>query len=128
MLRSKEISLLTGSMMDLFCTKIPNLTRINHKDQYYKNDYFSQKLSEGVELIAKIENLTKKDAASMLMQRGLSSYMGDKLTEHIKNEQLAREQNIPVLKTRFIQMFNRYAETKGFKTKDTVKDTYCHPK
>jgi hypothetical protein len=53
----------------------------------------------------------------MLIERGLSSYMGDKLTEYIQNEQLAREQCIASPKTRFIQMIRRYATAKGLKIK-----------
>jgi hypothetical protein len=120
MLRSKNIGLLTRSLLGLFVTKKPNITFLMHKDAYYKAYWLDQKLSEGVELVAKIENLTKKDAASMLIQRGLSSYMGDKLTEHIKNEQLAREQNTEVPKTRFIQIIRRYAKEKGLKIKDIL--------
>jgi hypothetical protein len=62
--------------MGLFGTNKPNVTRVNHKDEYYKNYYFNKKLCTGVELVAKIERTSKKQAAELLMKAGLSSYMG----------------------------------------------------
>jgi hypothetical protein len=46
--------------------------------------------------------------------------MGEKLTEHIRNEQLAREQSALTLKTRFIQIIRRYAKEKGLNIKDIL--------
>jgi hypothetical protein len=64
-------------------------------------------------LIAKIERTSKKDAAELLMKAGLSSYMGQKLTDYIHNEQLAREQNQKIEMTRFVMVLRRYAKEHG---------------
>jgi len=45
---------------------------------------------------------TKKDAAELLMKAGLSSYMGVKIIEYIKNERAAHELNQKIKATRFV--------------------------
>ncbi len=105
---------LTLSIMGLFVTKKPNVTRLNHKDEYYKNYYFPKNLCDGVELIAAIERITKKQAAELLMKAGLSSCMGGKLTEYIQNDRAAREQNQKKIQmTRFITILRRHAREHG---------------
>jgi hypothetical protein len=47
------------------------------------------------------------------MKAGLSSYMGGKLTEYIKNERAARELNQKVKMTRFVRILRRYAREHG---------------
>jgi len=42
------------------------------------------------------------------MKAGLSSYMEGKLTEYIKKDQAAREQNQEIKMTRFIMVLRRY--------------------
>jgi hypothetical protein len=66
------------------------VTRVNHKDEYYR-DYFNKKYCARIELVAAIERTTKKQAAELLINAGLSSYVGKKLTEYIENERAARE-------------------------------------
>ncbi len=75
--------------------------------------YFTKKLYDGIELVAKIENVNRKKAAELLMKAGLSSYMGAKLTEYIKNDQAAREQNQKMKMTRFVMILRRYAREHG---------------
>jgi hypothetical protein len=67
--------------MGLFVTKKPNITYLNHKDEYYNAYYFNKKLCDGVDLVAAIERTTKKQATDMLMRAGFSSYMGGKITQ-----------------------------------------------
>ena len=99
--------------MALFGT---NKTINAHKlypNEYHKHFYFTKPLCDGIELIAKIERTSKKDAAELLLKAGLSSYMGKKLAEYIKNEQAAREFNQKMKMTRFIQVLRRYAREHG---------------
>ena len=72
--------------MGLFGANKPNVTRLNHKDMYYKNYYFTKKLCAGIELVAAIERTSKIRAANLLMANGLSHYMREKLDEFIKSE------------------------------------------
>jgi len=90
--RSK-VRTLTRSLMTLFGTKRGlNPSKVYPID-YHRHYYVSEPLCDGIELIAKIERTSKKDAAELLMKAGLSSYMGAKLTKYIEDERVAREQN-----------------------------------
>jgi hypothetical protein len=99
--------------MGLFGANKPNVTRLNHKDEYYKDYYFNKKLSDGIKLVADIEQCSKKRAAELLMKAGLSSYMGGKITEYIEAERLAREQEQKMKMTRFVMVLRRYAREHG---------------
>jgi hypothetical protein len=113
MKHTSNVRSLTRSIMGLFVTKKPNVTSLNHKDEYYRNYYFPKNLCTGIDLVAKIERTNKKQAAELLMKAGLSSYMGGKLTDYIHSEQIAREQNQKIKMTRFIQVLRRYAREHG---------------
>jgi hypothetical protein len=99
--------------MGLFVTKKRNVTRLNHKDEYYRNYYFNKKLSSGIDLVAKIERTSKKQAAEMLMKAGLSSYMGSMISKQIELDRIAREQNQKAKLTRFVMVLRRYAKERG---------------
>ncbi len=99
--------------MGLFVTKKPNMTFLNHKDEYYKAYWFNKKLCDGIEIVTAIKRTSKKQAAELLMKAGLSSYMRAKLTEYIKSERATRELNQKVKMTRFIQVLRRYAREHG---------------
>jgi hypothetical protein len=101
--------------MDLFATKKGNVTFLNHKDEYFKDYWFNKKLCDGVEIIAAVERISKKDAAELLMKAGISSYMGDKISEYIHSEHVAREQNDAKV-SRFIMFLKRYAREQGTDT------------
>jgi hypothetical protein len=99
--------------MGLFGANKPNVTRLNHKDNYYKNYYFAKNLCDGIEIVAVIERVNKKQAADLLMKTGISSYMGDKLSEHIHSEHVAREQNQKVKITHFVLELRKLARERG---------------
>ena len=108
-----KVRRLTRSLMGLFVTKKGNVTFLNHKDEYFKNYYFNKKLCDGIKIVADIEDCSKKSAAELLMKAGLSSYMGQKLTDYIHDEQLAREQNQKIKMTRFVYILRKYAREHG---------------
>jgi len=56
---------------------------------------------------------TKKQAAELLMKAGLSSYMGGKIIEYIKNERAAHELNQKIKATRFVKILRRYTRERG---------------
>jgi hypothetical protein len=50
-------------------------------------------------LVVKIERISKKNAAELLMKAGLSSYMGEKLTRFVLElRKLARERGYDISK------------------------------
>jgi hypothetical protein len=101
MKHTSKVRLLTRTVMVLFITKKPNITFLNHKDEYYRDYYFNEKLSNGIELVAQIERVTKKQAAELLMKAGLSSYMGSMISKQIEIDRIARELNQKIKMTRF---------------------------
>ena len=115
-----KVHSLTRSLMRLFGTNKPNITRLNRKDDYYKNYYFNKKLSDGIELVALIEHISKKQAAELLMKAGLSSYMGAKVTEYIENKRVAREQNQKLKLTRFVTVLRRCAKERGMNISEFI--------
>ena len=113
MKHTTKVRRLTSSLMGLFGANKPNVTFLNHKDEYYKAYWLNKKLCDGIELVAKIERTSKKRAAELLMKAGLSSYMAGKLAEHRENERKAREQNQKVKLTRFVLELRRLARERG---------------
>ncbi len=108
-----NVRLLTRSLMTLFCTKRGlNPSKVYPID-YHRHYYLSEPLCNGIELVAKIERTSKKQAAELLMKAGLSSYMGAKLTKYIQDDRAASELNQKVKMTRFVQVLRRYAREHG---------------
>ena len=110
--RSKVRSL-TRSLMALFVTNKRTTTFITHKEEYYQHFWLNHKLCNGITLVADMEQTSKKGAAELLMRAGLSSYMGEKLAQYIKEDRAAREQNQKVKITRFIIVLRQYAKAQG---------------
>ena len=104
---------ITRLLVSLFIGKKPNMTFLNRKDEYYKAYWVNKNMSNGIELVAKIEQLSKKDTAQYLLERGFSSYMGEKVAEFIEQEKAAKELNQKVQLTRFIRELRKFAKERG---------------
>jgi hypothetical protein len=72
--------------MALFGTKKGVNPHTRYPDAYYGRISFDKRMFDGIELVGKIEHLSKKKAACLLIERGFSSYMGEKLKEAVKVE------------------------------------------
>ena len=105
--------LLIRSIMYLFGTsKTVNAHKL-YPNEYHKHFYFTKPLCDGIELIAKIERTSKKDAAELLMKAGLSSYMGSKIAEYRENERKSRDQNQKLKLNRFVLELRKLARERG---------------
>jgi hypothetical protein len=100
--------------MGLFVENKPNVTRLNHRNEYYRNYYFDKPLSDGIEIVALIEHVSKKRAAQILMERGFSAFMGDMITLHIENDTAKMEMAEKVKADRFIKAIQSLAKSKGY--------------
>jgi hypothetical protein len=107
--RTIKPRLLIGSIMALFGTNKTVNAHELYPDEYYKHYYFNEKMCNGIKFVADYERYSKKRAAEIIMQAGFSSYMGEKLTEYIEAERLAREHNEKLKITRFVMLLRRYA-------------------
>jgi len=100
--------------MGLFITKKGVNPHKWSPDAYHKHFYFNKQLCDGIELVAIIEQSSKKDAAELLMKAGLSSYMGGKITDYIEERTKALQENRPMKTYRFITMLRRWAKSRGY--------------
>lgn len=75
---------LTRSLMALFAPKKRPSAHQRLPDAYYKPIWFDKKMFDGIQLVAKIEKLSKKKATRFLLEKGFRNYIGEKLHEAIK--------------------------------------------
>ena len=113
MKNESKARLLRLTIKRLFSTSKPNVTRLNRKDDYYRDYYFNKQLSDGIDLVAAIELTSKKRAAELIMTAGFSSYMGQKITEYIQAERIAQERNEKLRRNRFALQLIRFAKERG---------------
>jgi hypothetical protein len=107
---------ITRSTMRLFSTEKGVNPNKRYPSQYDDHYYLNEKLCDGIEQVAKIERMSKKEAVEMLATRGFSSYMGDKTKEQIQIDNTARELNQKIRTTRFILQLRRFARESGADT------------
>ena len=100
---------LTRSLMGLFVTKKGVNPHILYPESYYRRVYFDKQMFDGIELVAKIERMTKKKAIRSIFERGFSSYMGEKLKTELAVRELERKPRA----TRFILELRRFAKQRG---------------
>ncbi|MBN1366527.1 MAG: hypothetical protein JW967_01190 [Dehalococcoidales bacterium] len=84
-----------------------------YPNEYCKHYYFNNRLSDGIELVAKIERTSKKAAAEHIMELGFSSYMGGMIKRQIKINKTAREMNMKLMPTRFVREIRKFANARG---------------
>jgi hypothetical protein len=113
MKRSKQRQL-TLAIKHLFTDSDGNITRINHKEDYYKNYYFHKKLCEGIAWVAKQEKTTKKHAAEVLMRTGLENWIGEKMGQYITMQREAQQRGECIRRPPFILELIRMARAQSY--------------
>ena len=68
---------------------------------------------DGIELVAKIEKLTKKKAARLLMEQGFRSYISKGLHEYIKDDIADNKLRQRRAITPFIRELRKFAKERG---------------
>jgi hypothetical protein len=111
--RASKVHKLTHSIISLFGLAKPNVTLRNYKEIYYKHYYFPKNLCEGIDFVAALECTSKKRAAEIIMARGFSAYMGDKVAEQIKLDTDARERSEKAKRVRFAFILKKFAREHG---------------
>ena len=93
-----------------------------YPDAYYKHVYVSKPLYEGINLVARIEHISKKKATDLLLEAGFSSYMGTKLKEHVENEQQINELNLKrhPFPSRFVRELRKFCKERGMDIRKTI--------
>ena len=100
---------LTRSLMALFGTKVEGDPHKRFPDSYYRTIYFDKRMYDGIAWVAKMERVSKKKAARLLIERGFSSWMGEKIKEDRALRKLEEEPHL----TRFILEFRKFAREHG---------------
>jgi hypothetical protein len=100
---------LSRSITAIFGTKNGVNPRIRYPDAYFRAIWFDKPIFDGIEWIAKIERLNKKKAARMLVERGVRSWLADKVREaaadnEILDDKLHRKLGV----TRFIRALQKF--------------------
>jgi hypothetical protein len=103
----------TRSLMVLFVTKKGVNPHKRYPDAYYGRVAFDKPMFQGIELVAKIERLSKKKAARLLIERGFSSYMGEKVKEEIDRQRVRRENHQIKSPSRFAVLLRKIARERG---------------
>ena len=110
MKRPSKLVSLTRSISGIFATKKPNVTRLNHKDQYFRSYFFSKGLCNGIELVADQRKCSRKAAAEHLMKTGISLYMGEIVGNELRALREANERG-EQYRSRDLMLLRRYART-----------------
>jgi hypothetical protein len=111
--RLSKLSVLKRSIMGLFVENKQNVTLKRRKNDYYKHHYLNSKLSEGIELVALSERISRKAALEKLITLGFSVYMGAMVTKAIRDEGLPEQTDALMAQKRFIMLLKRMADQNG---------------
>jgi hypothetical protein len=87
--------------------------RVNHKDEYFKDYWFPENVCNGIEIIAKVERCSKKEAAVKMMTKAIANWMYNKISEQVELDKQARERNEKPQRTRFKFLMRKYARQRG---------------
>ena len=109
-LRSRS---LTRSLMALFGTKEGVNPHTRYPDAYYKPIWFDKRMFDGIEWVARIERVSKKKAARLLIEEGFRKYIGNKLHEAIQVEIAVDELRRKPKLTRFVLGLRKLARDRG---------------
>jgi hypothetical protein len=95
--------------MALFRTKKGVNPHTRYPDRYYRRVFFDKQMLEGIQLVSRIEKLSNRKAVRLILERGFSSYMGEKMKEAIAIEELRQTPKA----TRFILELRKFAKERG---------------
>lgn len=97
----------------LFGPTDTNNTRIRHKENYFKQYWFPEKLCGGIDWVAQIEKSSHQVAAVKLMMYGIGRYMRELVNKQIEMDRIARENNMRPPMTRYARLIRKYARENG---------------
>jgi hypothetical protein len=113
MLRTSRRRTLTRSIKAFFTPRKPNVTVKNYPERYYKTIWISKSLYEAIEFLAKFNHTSRMKTCNELLELGISQYMGDLISESVRQDNALDEQDKSVRPNYFGLMFRRWAKSKG---------------
>jgi hypothetical protein len=111
---------LTDSLKTITGGKMALMRNVNYSNEYDGRIVFYEKVCNGVEKVAKIERISKKKAARLLIERGFSNYMGEKIKEQLENDKAARESPRKPYPTRFKRELHKHGKERGIDISNIV--------
>ena len=114
MLHASKVKALKRAIMGLLGTSKSNITRLTHKDLYFKSYYLPENLCKGIDFITQIERTSKKRVVTKLVETGISAYLGEKIADQIKLDHEARERDEKAKRTRFVFLLRKLAREQGY--------------
>jgi hypothetical protein len=95
--------------MALFAPKKETNAHKRFPDSYYRQIFFDKRMFEGIDWVAKLERMSKKKAARMLIERGFRSWIAEKIKTEMAIRELERKPHF----TRFVLELRRLAKERG---------------
>jgi hypothetical protein len=95
---------------------VPSKGKDMHKlypDDYYIRYWFDKKTSEGIDLIAAIEQIPRRQVVPNLIEAGFRHYILEKTKQHLDNEVELHQRGEHPVTDRFVRLFRRYAKQNG---------------
>jgi hypothetical protein len=111
--RQSRAPSLIGSVKRLFRSNKYVSSRIRKHEDWYANYYFPENQAEGIALVARIENTSKKKAANMLMGQALAAYIGRKTKDFIDIRRQAQAADQPLQLPPDLRLLRRYFNKQG---------------
>ena len=85
MFKPRRVKALSKALTGLFVNKkTDNVTLLNHRDIYYKHYYFPRNLCDLIDIVSRMDSISKKTAAEKMMRAGFSKWICARVRE-IKN-------------------------------------------
>ena len=84
-----------------------------YPNEYYRQVFFDKPMFDGIELVAKVERVTKKKAARLLMEEGFRSYISNGLHEYIKDDIADNKLRQQRTGTHLIRELRKFAKERG---------------
>ncbi len=112
---------ITRKITALFSPRIEGNPQKRYPDAYYKHVYVSKPMFNGIELIARFEKISKKQAAHLLLEAGFKYYVGEKIRKDIEARTAAKKLNQKIQVSKFIMELEKYCREQGIDISKAVE-------
>ncbi len=89
--------------------------------EYYRRYYVNESMCKGIDLIARWEKISKKQAVHLLLEAGFKFYGGEKVRQDIEARTAAKKLNQKIQVSRFIIELEKYCKEQGIDISKAVE-------
>jgi hypothetical protein len=87
--------------------------RLMYPDEYFKQVFLTKRMYQGIEFIARVNRISKKQAVNDLIELGMQTLYARKMNQEIVDRLAAEEAGKQYYADRFILQFRKWAREKG---------------